>query len=249
MDLFSNISAETAWGGSAGRGVTVAVVDSGVDGEHPALRGRVKGGVVVVEEEGEIQYRGYDGLDSSGHGTACAGIIASIAPQADLLSVKVLGTGGKSTGRVFIAGIVWALQQRCKVINLSLGTTNRRYFEALHELAELAYHNDVLLVAAAENTGQRSYPASFSSLISVDYEDIRDPLHFYYKPQNRIEFVAPGVNVEAPVPGGGIMRHTGSSFAAPHISGIAALILSKHPRLKPFEVKTILYHLAHRAEV
>ncbi|MEW6359168.1 MAG: S8 family serine peptidase [Planctomycetota bacterium] len=246
-DIFGRINPDAAWGGSAGSGVRIGIVDSGVDGEHPLLRGRVTGGVVIGETDDHIEYAKYDGRDSSGHGTACAGIISRIAPEAEIVSVKVIGASGAS-GRTFVAGIAWALEQECQVINVSLGTTDRRYFEALHELAEIAYYNDAIIVSAAENTGRRSFPSTFSSLISVDYDNIQDPLRFLYAPANRIEFVAPGVNVEAPVPGGGVMRHTGSSFAAPHISGIIALILSKHPHLKPFEIKTILYSLARRWE-
>ena len=246
-DIFANIDPDAAWGGNRGKGVRVAVVDSGVDGEHPLLKGHVTGGVVVGERNDRITYWDDDGKDSSGHGTACAGIISRIAPEADIVSVRVLGTG-TSTGRSFIAGIAWAIERECQVINVSLGTTDRRYFEALVELAEIAYYNDAIIVAAAENTGRRSFPSTFASLISVDYDDIDDPFRFLYLPGKRIEFVAPGVNVEAPVPGGGTMRHTGSSFAAPHLSGIVALILSKHPKMKPFEVKTVLYSIARRAE-
>ncbi|NOZ20833.1 MAG: S8 family serine peptidase [Planctomycetes bacterium] len=246
-DIFARIGPEAAWGGGTGRGVKVAIVDSGVDGTHPLLKGRVAGGVVVGEAGERISYMDHDGRDSSGHGTACAGIITRIAPEAEIVSVKVLGTEG-ATGRTFIAGIAWAIERECQVVNVSIGTTDRRYLEALYELAEIAYYNDAILIAAAENTGRRSFPSTFSSLISVDYDDIRDPLRFLYAPRNRIEFVAPGVNIEAPVPGGGTMLHTGSSFAAPHISGIVALILSKHPGMKPFEVKTVLHTIACHAE-
>lgn len=244
--IFGAITREAAWGGSSGKGVRVAIVDSGVEGDHPALKGRVTDGVVVCCDGDEITYADYDGKDSSGHGTACAGIVAAMAPEAEIVSVKVLGTGGTSTGRILIAGIVWAMSHRCKVINLSLGTTNRRYFEALCELSELAYYHDTILVAAADNSGQRSFPSTFSSLIAVDYDEIEEPFRFFYREGNRVEFVAPGVNVKAPAPGGGMMLHTGSSFAAPHISGIAALILSRHPEMKPFELKTVLYRLAEK---
>lgn len=247
-DILGAIDPESAWGGSTGGGVRVAVVDSGVDGDHPDLADHVAGGVVVSAAGDEIAYADYDAVDSSGHGTACAGIIASIAPDTEIVSVKVLGTAGASTGRVFIGGLAWAIANECRVINLSLGTTSRRYFEALHELAEMAYYHDTVLVTAAENTGRKSYPSTFSSLISVDYEEIHEPLRFLYRLSNRIEFVAPGVNIEVPSPGGGTVRQTGSSFAAPHISGIAALILSKHPQLRPFELKTVLYRVACHTE-
>ena len=237
------VTPEQAWGGSTGRGIAVGVVDSGIERTHAALIKRVKGGAVVREDGRELRFLPYDGTDASGHGTACAGIIASLAPEADLYSVRVLGEGGTGSGKALLGGLKWAIDAGCRVINLSLGTMNREYLAALHQLADRAYFKSAIIVAAADNSGEESYPSSFSSVISVDFDHITDRFRILYRPSGHIEFVAPGVMVEAPTLGGRKILHTGSSFAAPHVSGLVALILSKHPALKPFEVKTVLYQI------
>jgi len=239
----ARITPDLAWGGSTGKGIAVAVVDSGIEKRHAALSRRVKGGAVIREERSEVRVLPYDGVDVSGHGTACAGIIAEIAPEADLYSVRVLGEGGTGSVRALLSGVRWAIESGCRVVNLSLGTMNREYTAALHNLMDAAYFHDALVVAAADNSGEESYPSSFSSVISVDFDHITDKLRILYRPNGRIEFVAPGVMVEAPTLGGRRILHTGSSFAAPHVSGIVALILAKNPGLRPFEVKTILYQI------
>ena len=244
--LLARITPDLAWGGSTGKGIAVAVVDSGIEKSHPALSRRVKGGAVIREERAEVRVLPYDGVDVSGHGTACAGIIAEIAPEADLYSARCLGEGGTGSVRALLAGIRWAVEAGCRVINLSLGTMNREYLAALHNLMDAAYFKDALIVAAADNSGEESYPSAFSSVISVDFDHITDKFRILYRPNGRIEFVAPGVMVEAPTLGGRKILHTGSSFAAPHISGLVALVLSKNPELRPFEVKTVLHQIGSK---
>jgi subtilisin family serine protease len=251
----ARITPEMVWGGSTGKGIAVAVVDSGIEKAHPALSRCVKGGAVIREERSfshgekdwsEVRVLPYDGVDCSGHGTACAGIIAEIAPEADLYSVRVLGEGGTGSMRALLAGVRWAIESGCRVVNLSLGTMNREHMAALHNLMDHAYFRDAVVVAAADNSGEESYPSSFSSVISVDFDHITDKFRILYRPNGRIEFVAPGVMVEAPTLGGRKILHTGSSFAAPHVSGIVALILAKNPELRPFEVKTVLHQIGTR---
>src|SRR6266511_5709772 len=89
VDLWSTIHPETLWKGRTGRGVRVAVVDSGIDTEHPDLKGKVKESVEIVTEDGRLEFRPSTSGDQAGHGTACAGIITSIAPDVELYSVKV----------------------------------------------------------------------------------------------------------------------------------------------------------------
>ena len=90
-DLWAAIQPETLWKGRTGRGVRVAIVDSGIDTEHPDLKGKVKASVEAVAEDGKIEFHPSTSGDQAGHGTACAGIITSVAPEVDLYSVKVLG--------------------------------------------------------------------------------------------------------------------------------------------------------------
>ncbi|HYE65254.1 MAG TPA: S8 family serine peptidase, partial [Pyrinomonadaceae bacterium] len=229
-DIWAPIRPDTTWQGRTGRGVSVAVVDSGIDAEHPALKGKVKGSVEAFVEGGKINFRPSAAGDAAGHGTACAGIITSIAPDVDLYSVKVLGANAAGSGEMFLAGLDYAIKQKMQVINLSLGTTKPEYFAPLHDLLDRAYHAGSIVVAAANNLPQPSYPSIFSSsLVSVIKREGEDPFNFGYRYGEVIELVAPGVQVRTTWPGGGYRQLTGNSFACPHIVGIIALVLEAYP--------------------
>ncbi|MEA2172865.1 MAG: hypothetical protein QOD00_457 [Blastocatellia bacterium] len=246
-DLWSTIRPDTIWKGRTGRGVRVAVVDSGMDAAHPALEGKVKESVEAVAEGGRITFRASSSGDAAGHGTACAGIITSVAPEVELYSVKVLGPNASGSGDMFLAGLDYAIKQRMQVINLSLGTTKPQYFAPLHDLLDRAYHAGCIVVAAANNLPQPSYPSIFSSsLVSVSKREGDNPFDFGYRYGEVIEMLAPGVGVHTAWPGGGYRQLTGNSFACPHIVGIIALIMEAYPDLTPFQVKTILYTIARQ---
>lgn len=233
------------WRSSTGRDVTVAVIDSGVDKHHPDLQGRLAESVEARVEGKRVVFDASDSGDSAGHGTACAGIIAKVAPDARINSIKVLGAAGLGDGHVFLAGLEYAIKQRHKVINLSLGTTKPQFFSPLHDLLDRAYQAGCIVVAAANNLPQPSFPSVFSSsLISVIKSSDPDPMNFGFMFGEVIELTAPGVNVRAPWPGGGYRSLTGNSFACPHIVGIIALLLEKDPSLTPFQIKTALYAIA-----
>ena len=137
---FAHITPEWAWGGSTGSGIRVAVVDSGVEHDHPALGGCVRGGVIVeydAKAENEFRIRRDEKpADVSGHGTACAGIIHSIAPQAKIYSVRVLGRDMRGKAIQFATGLDWAIDAGMQVINLSLSTTNADYFALFHQITD-----------------------------------------------------------------------------------------------------------------
>src|SRR5947209_12097260 len=126
-DLWSTITPDTMWKGRTGRGVRVAVIDSGIDTEHPALKGKIKESAEAIVEGGRIVFHPSTAGDVAGHGTACAGIILSVAPEAELYSVKVLGPNASGSGEMFLAGLDYAIKQHMNVINLSLGTTKPEY--------------------------------------------------------------------------------------------------------------------------
>jgi len=243
------ITAEWAWEGSGGEGVRVAVVDSGIEAGHP-LVGEVAGGVIVeADPDADSGARLIDGAhdDLFGHGTACAGIIHGIAPAAELYSVRVLGDRLRGRGAVFAAGLRWAIDQRMHVVNLSLSTSKRDHFGLFHELADEAYFGGVMLVCAVNNVPVPSFPSQYSSVFSVAAHRGTDPLQFDYNPTPPVEFGAPGIDLEVAWRGGGTVRATGNSFAAPHVAGVVARILGKHPRLTPFQMKSVLFALATNA--
>jgi subtilisin family serine protease len=234
---------DRAWalGGATGKGVKVCILDSGVESGHP-LVGDVAGAVVMsVDEDGNaVATEDLEG-DLCGHGTACAGVIRSLAPEAELYSVRVLGAGFKGSGKVLLAGLKWAVEQGYDVINMSLSTQKRQFAELLHELADTAYFKRTVLVAAAHNMPVESFPWRFSSVISVGSHEDDDSLTFFANPNPPVEFFARGVNVDVAWLGGSTIRATGNSFATPCISGISALVLSKHPQLTPFQLKSVLF--------
>jgi subtilisin len=238
------VTAEWAWGGSTGKGVKVAVIDSGVDAGHPAI-GEVAGYVAFAEQpDGTVERDTNPHRDDCGHGTACAGIIRSVAPECELHSIKVLDIGMIGRGKIFAAGLQAAIEQGMRVCNLSLGSTKREFFAILHELADLAYFNNIVLVTAANNMPVPSFPSVFASVISVACHDGLDPRLIYYNPRPPVEFGAPGINVRVAWLNGGWLTITGNSFAAPHITGLVATILAKHPQLTPFQLKTVLRALS-----
>lgn len=246
-DLWAAIQPDEIWKGRTGRGVRVAVVDSGIDTEHPDLKGKVRESVEAVTEEGRIEFRPSTSGDQAGHGTACAGIITSIAPDVDLYSVKVLGPKASGTGDMFLVGLDYAIKQKFRIINLSLGTTKRDFFAPLHDMLDRAYQAGCVVVSAANNLPYPSYPSIFSSsVVSVIKRGGADPFNFGFRYGQVIEVVAPGVEVKTTWPGGGYRQLTGNSFACPYVVGIIALMIEAYPNLTPFQVKTVLYTIAQR---
>ena len=242
------ITAEWAWGGATGRGIKVAVVDSGIDGTHPRVGG-VEGGAALeydADAPGGVRVAEGPHEDLFGHGTACAGVIRGIAPECRIYSVRVLGRRLTGKGLVFAAGLRWAIDHGMDVVNLSLSSSRREHYALFHELADDAYFRNVLLVSAVNNTQTDSYPSLYSSVCSVAARPDPGP-GFAYNPRPPVEFGAAGVDVDVAWLDGGAITATGNSFAAPVIAGYAARILSKHPGLTPFQVKTILQATADNA--
>jgi subtilisin len=235
------ITREWAFGGSTGKGARVCILDSGVDPEHP-LVGALESSVAISlgDDDEPIATPDTEG-DVSGHGTACAGIVRTIAPEVGISSVRVLGSSFTGTGSVLLAGLRYAIDQGFDVINMSLSTTKKPFASVLHELADSAYFKRAVLVASAHNMPVESYPWRFSSVISVGSHEEPDPLAFFYNPSPPVEFFGRGVNVDVPWSGGRTLTVSGNSFATPHLSAICALILAKHPELTPFQLKSVLY--------
>jgi subtilisin family serine protease len=235
------VTREWALGDSTGEGARVCILDSGVEAGHP-LVGEIEGAVAVSLDENDEPVVEEDAEgDLCGHGTACAGIVRSLAPDCRIFSVRVLGAGYTGSGKVLLGGLKWAIGEGFDVINMSLSTTKRQFAGLLHELADSAYFRRTVLVASAHNMPVESYPWRFSSVISVGSHEDPDPLVFYYNPSPPVEFFARGVGVEIAWLGGARIRSSGNSFATPHMSGICALVLGKHPELTPFQLKSVLY--------
>jgi hypothetical protein len=236
-----------------GEGVRVALIDSGVERavleERCRQRGQqlypIEGGLFPLDRPEPLPY---DGHQSTPHGTTVADIILTLAPRVRLVSADVFGPRGSCEVEVVCRAVRWAMDiGRCKVINLSLGVPEQRLqqlprrYQFLRAIEE-AYYRDVLVVAAAHNEHPltRSYPAAFAPpLLSVDKQAFADPLQFAYELLDQVEFRAHGRAYLGP-----FAQELATSWAAPHLTGIAARLLSLRPNLKPFEVKTLLYWCA-----
>jgi len=238
------LTREWAWGGATGKGVRVGIIDSGLENDHPHLRGRVVENVTVEIGDGEPEVVNDGAVDMFGHGTACGAIIVGLAPEVELVSIRVLGPDLRGKGSAFAAGLEWAIERGLQVCNLSLSSKSESLYPIFHDLADRAYFQGTALVSAANNVPAPSYPSLFSSVMSVAAHAEPDPYRLYYNPSPPVEFGAWGVDVPIAWKDGGTTVATGNSFAAPHVAGLVALILSKHPGLSPFEVKAILASVA-----
>ena len=240
---------------STGEGVAVAVIDSGV--ERATLEEKFQAaGTPILPIEGAIFRPSgpplpYTGHQSSPHGTTVADIILTLAPRVKLYSADVFGPSASCEVETVIAALHHAIDVwNVKVVNLSLGVPEHKLQQLprrqqLLRAIEEAYFRDVLVFAAAHNEHPitRSYPAAFAPpLISVDKGLFDDPLRFAYKLREQVEFQAHGRGYLGP-----FAREPATSWATPHLAGIAARILSLKPDLKPFEIKTILYWLFRAA--
>jgi subtilisin len=244
-----DVTREWAWGRSDGFGVRVCVIDSGIDATHPLVGGIDRAVVPVESADGELEIAADDTGDVSGHGTACAGIIRSLAPRCSITSVRVLGPDLAGAAADLLAGLAWAVEQRFDVVSLSLSTRKRSFVPELHELADAAYFAGTLLVACAHNLPVESFPWRFASVLSVAGHAGSDPFEIHYNATPPVEFYARGVDVEVAWTDGATITATGNSFATPHLAGLCARILAAHPGLTPFQVKQLLYLTARNVEI
>ena len=240
---------EWALEAATGAGVKVAVIDSGVDADHPRVGGLAGAVAVEIDDEAPDGVRFVEGphADLVGHGTACAGIIRSLAPAAEIYSVRVLGSNLKGKGRAFYQGIQWALDHGMQVVNMSLSSSSEAWYAPLHELADEAYFGGTMLVCAANNRLGPTYPSEFSSVFSVAARQDVAPDSIAYNTSPPVEFGALGIDVEVAWAGGGTIEASGNSFATPHVAGLVAAILSKHPGLPPFQMKAVLHAISDNA--
>ncbi len=247
-DLFALITPEKLLQ-QKGRGVRVCVMDSGIErgvleAKFGAAIGPIEGGIFTADRAEPLPYEGHQ---STPHGTTVADIILTLAPEVTLFSADVFGPSGTCEVETVQKALRWAYDVwKCKIVNLSLGVTEQKLQQlpkrqALSRVIEEGYFKDVLIVAAAHNDHPftRSYPALFAPpLLSVNKRLFDNPLDFAYDQAEQIEFHAHGRGYLGP-----FAMEPATSWAAPHLTAIAARLLSMRPELKPFEVKTLLYWL------
>ena len=227
----ARVNAKGAWPITRGKGVKVAVVDTGIDFNHPDLKANYAGCYNAFDDKKSC-------MDDNSHGTHVAGTIAGaldgkgvagVAPKARLYAVKVLDGDGSGGLVSIIKGILWCANNDMQVANMSLGAPIGTVFMRL--AVKYAASKGVAIVAAAGNSGGSvGYPAGYSDTIAVSASDINDKLASFSSRGPRVEFIAPGVNVKSSVPGGGYDSYNGTSMATPHVAGLAALAVSRGAR-------------------
>ena len=233
-----------AWDVTRGsKNVVVAVLDTGVDGSHPELRGALVPGRDIVNGD-------YYPADDNGHGTAVAGVIAARGNNSIglagacwaclVMPVKVLGKDGTGTTADVAAGIIWAVDNGARVINLSLGAPGTD--DALSEAIDYAASKDVVIVAAAGNSSSTSpfYPAADSAVIGVAASNPEDQLYSWSNHGAWVQVAAPGCN-DALWLRGGYVSMCGTSAAAPLVAGLAALVRSARPTATAQETVKAVY--------
>lgn len=231
----AQIKAPSAWDCSRGKGIRVAVLDTGIDGAHPDLAANYKGGVSFVP--------GQTPADGNSHGTHCAGTIAAaingngvvgVAPAASLYAVKVLANNGQGNWSWLIAGINWCIANKMHILSMSLGGGGAP--AALEAMCNTAFNNGLLLIAAAGNNGAPvppktssvDFPGKYKNVVAVSAIDNANMIAGFSSRGPEVELCAPGVNVLSTIPGGGYGTKNGTSMACPHVAGAAAVTWGSH---------------------
>lgn len=229
------IQAPKIWDQTKGKGITVAILDTGCDTTHSDLKERIVGGRNFTNDDrGNIDV--YE--DYNGHGTHVAGTIAAIesntgvvgvAPESNLLIVKVLDESGSGQYKWIINGINYAIEEKADIISMSLGGPED--VPELHEAIQKAVNNNILVVCAAGNAGdgdestdEFDYPGCYNEVISVGAIDLQRRSSDFSNSNNEIDLVAPGEEILSTYLNGTYATLSGTSMAAPHVSGALALI-------------------------
>ncbi len=218
--------------GYEGEGVKIALLDSGIDPDHPDLRVNYRGGYDFVNLDPEP-------WDDNGHGTEVAGVLAAaedgfglvgVAPQAELYAVKVLGGNAHGAISDVVKGLEWAIQHGMDVVNMSLGTPEDS--QALREAVRAAWAAGLVLIAPAgnESSGAVLFPAAYPEVIAVSATTKADRLAPFSNFGPEVDLAAPGEEIPTTYPGGRYRLASGTSFAAPHVAGAAALLISSGVR-------------------
>ncbi|MFI7315300.1 type VII secretion-associated serine protease mycosin [Streptomyces hygroscopicus] len=251
-----------------GRPVRVAVIDTGVDNTNRQLKDAVDTtyGKEVRKPGKKSLSKGKkgDGTDDSvGHGTKVAGIIAArphpgtgfvgIAPEAKIIPIRQNDEKGSGTTDTMATAINWAVSAKARVINISQDTVKPLQANSkLQQAVENALKADVVVVASAGNDGldgnvKKTYPAAYDGVLAVGASDRNNERAAFSQSGDFVDVAAPGVEMVSTVPKGGQCVDNGTSFSAPYVAGVAALIRAKHPDWKQNEVVAQIEQTAERA--
>lgn len=228
---------------SQGAGVVVAVIDTGVQLAHPDLAGHLTAARIDFVDGDNVPEDEFSGGDDygAGHGTHVAGIVRLVAPQAQIMPIRVLDTDGRGYSFTVAEAILFAVENGAHVANLSLGMPEMRS-DFLEDVIELAAQQGVVVVAAAGNLNstQKQFPAAAECALGVtaiDPDRIKADFASY---GNWVSLAAPGVGIHSTLPVDGYGSWSGTSMAAPFVAGQAALLLSLDPSLDVVQVADLM---------
>lgn len=226
-----------------GAGVRVAIVDSGVQADHPWVGRRLVASFRVISEH---SVKEGPPRDVFGHGTACAGQIRRFAPEADLISVQILGGDLRANSQSLLTALRWLTTQNIHLISLSLSTMREQLALLMsHAVDDLYAHNVACVCARGYHRTGKAYPTNFSGTVGVTFKQL-PPGRIEFRPRDNTAFDAAGIKVKVAWNESGIREADGSSFACPLVAGLAARLLSLRPSLTPYELKTLLKAYADR---
>lgn len=231
-----------------GTGVRVAIVDTGVQADHPWVGGALTASYAVkMFDDGRCDIEPSDALDVCGHGTASAGQVRRIAPGVELISIRVLSETRVGSSEALVAALQWLAEQgNVAVVNMSLSTLRLALALRIGQAVDALYAKGVPCVCAkGYQQDGKDYPTSFGASIGVTYADL-EPAELAYRGGDLVEFEAAGVNQIVAWHGGATRRVTGSSYATPIVCGLVARMLGADPTLSVFEVKALLKAYADR---
>ncbi|MBI4128020.1 MAG: S8 family peptidase [Parcubacteria group bacterium] len=225
------IDAELVWPtGNTADPINVGIIDTGISKDHPDLKANIKGGINTINPR-----RSWN--DDNGHGSHVAGITAALndtvgvvgaGPSINLYAIKVLGANGSGFLSDVIEGIQWAVANNMDVVNMSLGTSSD--IQSFHDAVTAAYNAGVVVVAAAGNSGGAViFPAAYPEAIAVSATDSSNTIASFSSRGPEVDLAAPGVSIYSTYKGTGYATLSGTSMAAPHVTGSAALVLNTAP--------------------
>ncbi|MFI0808467.1 type VII secretion-associated serine protease mycosin [Streptomyces echinatus] len=264
------VNLDELWSESKGKGMKVAVIDTGVDTSNPQLTAAVNASLGAnflpkKDKKGQpIEDRGNEKgtTDTVGHGTRVAGIIAArpmkgtgfvgLAPEATIIPIKQNDSEGHGTASTLVTAIRHAIKEKADVINISQDTAGAAPDEDLHRAVEDALAANIVVVASAGNDGldgnsKNTYPASYEGVLAVAASDRNNERAAFSQPGDFVGVAAPGVDMISTVPKGGHCSDNGTSFSAPYVAGVAALIKAKHRRWTPRQIVAQIEQTAERS--
>lgn len=245
------IGAPMVWTKTKGQGIRIAVIDTGIDPSHPAIKRNYKGGINIIAPS-------FPPMDYNGHGTHVAGIIAGraahlgllgVAPWATIYAVKAFNKNGSANLSDLLRAINWCMEKKIHIINMSFGM--EMVSESLKRAIMIAHNRKIVMVAATGNQGLKGsidFPARFPETIAVTSTSMNNRLSAFGNRGKGVEIAAPGEKIPSAWLGQTTKEMSGTSMAVPHVTGTIALMLQLNPNLNPEQLRYLLLYTGKKIE-